>query len=90
VLFYCKFLYAPAAIDLAEAPVKAQARSRARAHTQAQPAATYVRLELLDTRVDFGHRSNLSAVLVEDLGHIYSHATRTLMSIHDLWVPKYM
>jgi hypothetical protein len=45
---------------------------------------------LLECEVDRNHRSFLSAVLGEDLGHIQVHTTCTLLSIHDLWVPKYV
>jgi hypothetical protein len=45
---------------------------------------------LLDRDIDRRHRSFLSAVLGEDVGHVRSCTTRTLMPIHDLWVPKYV
>jgi hypothetical protein len=60
--------------------------------TQAQAARAeveaYVTPELLDREVNRRHCSFLSAILGEDLGHIRSHATRTLLPIHDLWVPR--
>jgi hypothetical protein len=49
-----------------------------------------VTLELLECEVDCNHHSFLSAVLGEDLGHVRVHTTHTLLSIHDLWVPKYV
>jgi hypothetical protein len=49
-----------------------------------------VTLELLDREIDRRHCSFLSAVLREDVGHVCSRTTRTLLPIHDLWVPKYV
>jgi hypothetical protein len=46
--------------------------------------------ELLDRELDRKHCSFLSAVLGEDVGHVRSRATHTLLPIHDLWVPKYV
>jgi hypothetical protein len=46
--------------------------------------------ELLDGDIDRRHRSFLSAVLGEDVGHVCSRTTCTLLPIHDLWVPKYV
>jgi hypothetical protein len=45
---------------------------------------------LLDREVDRRNRLFLSAVLGEDLGHVRSRTTRTLLPIHDLWLPKYV
>ena len=53
-------------------------------------AAAYVTPELLEAQVDRRHRSFLSAVLGEDVGHVRSRTTHTLLPIHDLWVPKYV
>jgi hypothetical protein len=47
-------------------------------------------LILRDREIDRRHRSFLSAVLGEDVGHVRSRTTRMLLPIHDLWVPKYM
>jgi hypothetical protein len=58
------------------------------AQARAEAVVSYVQPELLDPRVDIRHRSYLSAILGEDLGHVHSRTTRTLMPIHDLWVPK--
>jgi hypothetical protein len=57
---------------------------------RAEATVAYVWPELLDPRVDLKHRSYLSAILREDLGHVHSRTTRTLLPIHDLWVPKYV
>jgi hypothetical protein len=46
--------------------------------------------KLLDMEIDRRHRSFMSAILREDVGHVRSHTTRTLLLIHDLWVPKYV
>jgi hypothetical protein len=50
----------------------------------------YVRLELFDEAVDRYHRSYVSAVLGGPLGMIGCRMTRTLMSIHQRWIPKYV
>jgi hypothetical protein len=39
--------------------------------------------QLLDRDIDRGHRSFLSAVLGEDVGHVHSRTTCTLLPIHD-------
>jgi hypothetical protein len=79
-------LYAAAAMD--------QAQHRALAHTETQSARAeveaYVTQELLDGEVDRKHRSIMSTILGEDLWHVRSHTTCTLLPIHDLWVPKYV
>jgi hypothetical protein len=46
--------------------------------------------QLLDRDIDRRHRSFLSAVLGEDVGHMCSRTTRTLLPIHDRWVSKYV
>jgi hypothetical protein len=70
---------------------KAQAQAQAQAQVEVQAwVDAYVTPELLECEVDRNHRSFLSAVLGEDLGHIQVHTTCTLLSIHDLWVPKYV
>jgi hypothetical protein len=46
--------------------------------------------QLLDRDIDRRHRSFLFAVLGEDVGHMRSRTTRTLLPIHDRWVPKYV
>jgi hypothetical protein len=46
--------------------------------------------ELLDRDTDRRHRSFLSAVCGEDVGHVRCRTTRTLLPIHDRWVPKYV
>jgi hypothetical protein len=67
-------------------PLQAQAQAQAaRAELEA-----YVKPQLLDRDIDRRHRSFLSAVLGEDVGHVRSHTTRTLLPIHDRWVPKYV
>jgi hypothetical protein len=62
--------------------------------TQAQAARdeleAYVTPQLLDRDIDCRHRSFLSVVLGEDVGHVRSRTTRTLLLIHDRWVPKYV
>jgi hypothetical protein len=50
----------------------------------------YVTPQLLDRDIDRRHRSFLSTVLGEDVGHVCSRTTRTLMPIHNRWVPKYV
>jgi hypothetical protein len=50
----------------------------------------HVTPKLLDMEIDRRHRSFMSAILREDVGHVRSHTTRTLLLIHDLWVPKYV
>jgi hypothetical protein len=50
----------------------------------------YVRLELFDEAVDRQHRSYVSAVLGRPLGAIRCRTTRTLLSIHPGWIPKYV
>jgi hypothetical protein len=49
----------------------------------------YVRPELIDEVVDRHHRSYVSAVLRRPLGTIRYRTTRTLMPIHQWWIPKY-
>jgi hypothetical protein len=66
-----------------------QAEAQARAEVQA-PADAYVTPELLEGEVDRRHRWFLSAVLKEDLGHVRFRTMHTLLSIHDLWVSKYV
>jgi hypothetical protein len=77
-------LYATAAMD--------QAQDQARAQAEAQAARVevdmYVMPYLLGREVDRRHRSFLSAVLGEDLGHVHSRTTRTMLPIHDFWVPS--
>jgi hypothetical protein len=46
--------------------------------------------QLLDKDIDRKHHSFLSAALGEDVGHVRSRTTRTLLPIHDRWVPKYV
>jgi hypothetical protein len=46
--------------------------------------------QLLDREIDSRHCSFLSSILGEDVGHVRSRTMRTLMPIHDLWVPKYV
>jgi hypothetical protein len=46
--------------------------------------------ELLDRELDCRHHSFMSAVLEEDVRHVRSRTTCTLLPIHDLWVPKYV
>jgi hypothetical protein len=46
--------------------------------------------ELLDRELDRRHRSFLFTILGENVGHVRSRTTRTLLPIHDLWVPKYV
>jgi hypothetical protein len=50
----------------------------------------YVRLELFDEAVDRHHRSYVSAVLGHSPRTIRCRTTRTLMSIHQRWIPKYV
>jgi hypothetical protein len=50
----------------------------------------YVRPELFDEAVDRQHRSYVSAVLGRPLGAIRCRTTRTLLSIHPRWIPKYV
>jgi hypothetical protein len=50
----------------------------------------YVRPELFDEAVDQHHRSYVSAVLGRSLGNICCRTTRTLMSIHQRYIPKYI
>jgi hypothetical protein len=50
----------------------------------------YMTPQLLDRDIDRRHRSFLSTVLGEDVGHVRSRTTRTLMPIHNRWVPKYV
>jgi hypothetical protein len=50
----------------------------------------YVTLQLLDRDIDRRHRSFLSTVLGENVEHVSSRTMRTLLPIHDLWVPKYV
>jgi hypothetical protein len=44
--------------------------------------------ELLDRDTDRRHRSVPSAVLGEDVGHVRCRTMRTLLPIHDRWVPS--
>jgi hypothetical protein len=50
----------------------------------------YVRPKLFDKAVDRHHRSYVSAVLGGPLGMIRCRTTRTLMLIHQRWIPKYV
>jgi hypothetical protein len=50
----------------------------------------YVRPELFDEAVDRHHRSYVSAVLGGPLSTIRCRTTRTLMPIHQRWIPKYI
>jgi hypothetical protein len=50
----------------------------------------YVRSKLFDEAVDRHHRSYVSAVLRGPLGTERCRTTRTLMLIHQRWVPKYV
>jgi hypothetical protein len=50
----------------------------------------YVRPELFDEAVDRHHRSYVSAVLGGPLGTIRCQTTRTLLPIHQRWIPKYV
>jgi hypothetical protein len=87
-------LYAAAAIYKTQAHAKAQAQAQAQVQAEAQAQAARAELEaymtpqLLDRDIDNRHRSFLSVVLGEDVGHVCSHTTRTLLPIHDRWVPK--
>jgi hypothetical protein len=87
-------LYAAAAMDHTQTQAKAEAQAQAQAEAQAQAARAeleaYVTHQLLDRDIERRHRSFLSAVLREDVGHVRSHTTRTLLPIHDRWVPKYV
>jgi hypothetical protein len=69
-------------------------QTQAQAEAQAQAARAeleaYVTPELLDRDTDRRHRSFLSAVCGEDVGHVCCRTTRTLLPIHDRWVPKYV
>jgi hypothetical protein len=69
-----------------------QTQTQAEAQAQAARAEleAYVTLELLDRDIDRQHRWFLSTVLGEDVGHVRSRTTRTLLPIHDSWVPKYV
>jgi hypothetical protein len=69
-----------------------QTQAQAQAEAQAAHAnlEAYMTPQLLDREIDRRHRSFLSAVLGEDVGHVRSRTTRMLLPIHDLWVPKYM
>jgi hypothetical protein len=69
-----------------QALVEAQARAQARA----EAAVAYVRPKLLEPQVDLKHCSYMSAVFKEVLGHVCSRTARTVMPIHDLWVPTYV
>jgi hypothetical protein len=66
---------------------QAQAEARAQAQAQAQAARTeleaYVMPQLLDRDIDRRHRLFLSAILGEDVQHVCSRTTRTLLPIHD-------
>jgi hypothetical protein len=48
------------------------------------------RLELFDEAVDWHHRSYVSTVLGRSPGTIRCRTTRTLMLIHQRWIPKYV
>jgi hypothetical protein len=50
----------------------------------------YVRSELFDEAMDRHHRSYVSAVLGRSPGNIRFGTTRTLMPIHQRWIPKYV
>jgi hypothetical protein len=50
----------------------------------------YVRSELFDEAVDRHHRSYVSAVLGRSSSNIRCWMTRTLMQIHQPWIPKYV
>jgi hypothetical protein len=50
----------------------------------------YIRPELFDEAVDRHHRSYVSAVLEHSLGTIRCRTTRTLMPMHQRWIPKYV
>jgi hypothetical protein len=50
----------------------------------------YVQPELFDEVVDRHHCSYMSAVLEGPLGTIRCQTTRTLMSIHQWWILKYV
>jgi hypothetical protein len=50
----------------------------------------YVRSELFDEAVDRHHCSYVSAVLGRSPGNIRFRTTRTLIAIHQLWIPKYV
>jgi hypothetical protein len=50
----------------------------------------YVRPELFDEAVDRHHCSYVSAVLGGLLGMIRCRTTRTLMLIHQWWIPDYV
>jgi hypothetical protein len=64
-------------MDQTQAQVEAQAQA-----TRAELEA-YVTPQLLDRDIDHRHRSFLSAVLGEDVGHVRSRTTHTLLPIHD-------
>jgi hypothetical protein len=53
-------------------------------------ALEYVRPELFDEAVDRQHRSYVLAVLGGPLGPIRCQMTRSLMPIHQRWIPKYV
>jgi hypothetical protein len=50
----------------------------------------YVRSELFDKAVDRHHRLYVSTVLGRPLDTIRCRTTRTLMPIHQGWIPKYV
>jgi hypothetical protein len=50
----------------------------------------YVRSELFDEAMDRHHRSYVSAVLRRSPSTIRCRMTRTLMPIHQRWIPKYV
>jgi hypothetical protein len=54
------------------------------------PPLEYVRPELFDEAVDWHHRLYVSVVLGRPLGTIRCRTTRTLMPIHQRWIPKYV
>jgi hypothetical protein len=81
-------------MDRTKAQAEAQAQAQARAEAEAQASRAeleaYVMPQLSDRDIDRRHRSFLSAVLGEDVGHVCSRTTRLLLPIHDLWVLKYV
>jgi hypothetical protein len=67
-----------------------QTQAEAQAHAARAEVEAYVTPQLLDREIDCRHRSFLYAVRREDVGHMCSRTTRTLLPIHNLWVPKYV
>jgi hypothetical protein len=74
----------------AEAQTQAQAQALAEAQAARAKLEAYMTPELLDRDTDRRHRSFMSTVPAEDVGHVCCCTTRTLLPIHDRWVPKYM